>query len=278
VQNLVAFPTERDQVGLSVVTKGAAPSHVVNIESLGTSTSLTSPTISLQDFSTQHRVLLRRQSNSRPLGGNGIGHVTCLTAGGSGPITVNFALPPTFTETVTTSLVASAPGGGAVTMRSLLHRNSSRLAGSKVICGGNGRYVQPPRFGHQLRRRNRCHRWKSNSRCKPAVGRSLPGGAATVLTSAGHSLVQAMNSVSDKFFVDTNILPISTRISCASRLNTSSLRRARTRRSGEQTRIDLRRGKTTPRLCSAPNSLDRIFLKHSIRGQQHHFFCHCLND
>jgi predicted RNA-binding protein with TRAM domain len=32
VQNLVAFPTKRDQVGFSVVTKGAAPSDVVNIE------------------------------------------------------------------------------------------------------------------------------------------------------------------------------------------------------------------------------------------------------
>jgi hypothetical protein len=32
VENLVAFPTKRDQVGLSVVTKRAAPSDVVNIE------------------------------------------------------------------------------------------------------------------------------------------------------------------------------------------------------------------------------------------------------
>jgi len=30
VQNLVAFPTKRDQVGLCVVTNGAPSSHVVN--------------------------------------------------------------------------------------------------------------------------------------------------------------------------------------------------------------------------------------------------------
>jgi hypothetical protein len=42
--------------------------------------------------------------------------------------------------------------------------------------------------------------------------------------------------------------------------------------------IDFRRGKTTVRSCSTPNSLDRIFVKHSIRGRQHHFFRHCLND
>ena len=53
VQKLVAFPAKRDQVGLCVVTKAAAPSQVVNIEVLGTSTFLTAPTITLQDFSTQ---------------------------------------------------------------------------------------------------------------------------------------------------------------------------------------------------------------------------------
>jgi hypothetical protein len=34
VQNLVAFPAKRDQVGLGIVTKGAAQYHVVNFKSL----------------------------------------------------------------------------------------------------------------------------------------------------------------------------------------------------------------------------------------------------
>jgi hypothetical protein len=42
---LVAFPAKRDQVGLSIVTKGAALYDVVNIEILGASTFLTAPTI-----------------------------------------------------------------------------------------------------------------------------------------------------------------------------------------------------------------------------------------
>ena len=56
VLNLVAFSTKRDQVGLRVVTKGAAASHVVNVETLGASTYLTAPTITLQDFSMQPRI------------------------------------------------------------------------------------------------------------------------------------------------------------------------------------------------------------------------------
>ena len=39
VQKLVAFPAKRDQVGLCIVTKAAAPSQVVNIEILRASTS-----------------------------------------------------------------------------------------------------------------------------------------------------------------------------------------------------------------------------------------------
>jgi hypothetical protein len=50
VQKFVAFPTKRDQVGLGVVTKSTAPSHVVNIEILRASALLTAPTIPLQDF------------------------------------------------------------------------------------------------------------------------------------------------------------------------------------------------------------------------------------
>lgn len=53
MQNLVAFPTECDQVGLSIVTKVAAPFYVVNIEVLAASTFLTAPTITVQDFPSQ---------------------------------------------------------------------------------------------------------------------------------------------------------------------------------------------------------------------------------
>jgi hypothetical protein len=66
MQNVMARPTKRDQVGLRVVTKGAAPCYVVNIEVLEASTFLTAPTITLQDFSTQHRIYAGHLSNSRP--------------------------------------------------------------------------------------------------------------------------------------------------------------------------------------------------------------------
>jgi hypothetical protein len=49
VQDLVAFPAKRDQVGFGVVTQGAASSDVVNIEILGASTFLAAPTITFQD-------------------------------------------------------------------------------------------------------------------------------------------------------------------------------------------------------------------------------------
>jgi hypothetical protein len=75
VQYLMACPTKRDQVGLRVVTKGAAPCQVVNIEVLGASTLLTAPTITLQDFSTQHRIYAGRLSNSRPFSQSRIIHV-----------------------------------------------------------------------------------------------------------------------------------------------------------------------------------------------------------
>lgn len=72
---LMACPTKRDQVGLRVVTKGAAPCYVVNIEVLEASTLLTAPTITLQDFSTQHRIYAGRLSNSRPFSQSRIIHV-----------------------------------------------------------------------------------------------------------------------------------------------------------------------------------------------------------
>jgi hypothetical protein len=57
VQDLVAFPTKRDQVGLCVVTKSAAPSDVVNIEVPGASTFLAALTIAFQDFPSQPHIL-----------------------------------------------------------------------------------------------------------------------------------------------------------------------------------------------------------------------------
>ena len=56
MRELMAFPAKRDQVRLCVVTKSAAPYHVVNIEILGASTLLTAPSIAFQDFSTQLRI------------------------------------------------------------------------------------------------------------------------------------------------------------------------------------------------------------------------------
>ena len=77
VLKVVAFPTERDQIRLSVVTKSAASSHVVNVEIPGASTSLTAPTIPLQDLFLQPSIEIRRQSNSRPPLRARIVHVAC---------------------------------------------------------------------------------------------------------------------------------------------------------------------------------------------------------
>jgi hypothetical protein len=52
VENLMAFPTKCDEVGLSVIPKSATPNHVMNVEILRASTTLTAPTISLQNFPT----------------------------------------------------------------------------------------------------------------------------------------------------------------------------------------------------------------------------------
>ena len=56
MQKLVAFPAKRDQVGLRVITEGAAGSHVVNIEIPEGSAFLAAPTITLQDFLMQPRI------------------------------------------------------------------------------------------------------------------------------------------------------------------------------------------------------------------------------
>jgi hypothetical protein len=78
MQHFVAFPAKNDQIGLSVVTKSAAPCHVVNIEILSASTSLATPTVAFQDFSVQPRVNLRRLSNSGPFLRNRIIHSVLL--------------------------------------------------------------------------------------------------------------------------------------------------------------------------------------------------------
>jgi hypothetical protein len=56
MQNLVAFPAKRNQVCLYVITTGAAPSDMVNIEILQASTFLTAPVIAFQDFPTQPHI------------------------------------------------------------------------------------------------------------------------------------------------------------------------------------------------------------------------------
>ena len=49
VQNFVAFPTKRDQVGFKILSKCATSSQVVNVEILEATAYLTAPVIALQD-------------------------------------------------------------------------------------------------------------------------------------------------------------------------------------------------------------------------------------
>ena len=49
MEDLVAFPTKGDQVGLCVVSKGASPSHMMNVQIPEGSTLLTAPTVPFQD-------------------------------------------------------------------------------------------------------------------------------------------------------------------------------------------------------------------------------------
>ena len=56
MENLVAFPTKRDQVGLGVVTQGASPSHMMNVEISEGSAFLAAPAVAFQDNATQLRV------------------------------------------------------------------------------------------------------------------------------------------------------------------------------------------------------------------------------
>ena len=66
MQDLVAVPTKRDEVGLRVVTESASPSHVVNVKVPERSTLLAAPTVALQNDATQLRIKSLRRSNSWP--------------------------------------------------------------------------------------------------------------------------------------------------------------------------------------------------------------------
>ena len=56
MENLVAFPTKCDQVGLCVVSKVASPSQMMNVEIPEGSAFLAAPTITLEDFLMQPRI------------------------------------------------------------------------------------------------------------------------------------------------------------------------------------------------------------------------------
>jgi hypothetical protein len=49
MEKLVAFPTKRDQVGLRIVSKGASPFHMVNVQIPERATLLALPTVAFQD-------------------------------------------------------------------------------------------------------------------------------------------------------------------------------------------------------------------------------------
>ena len=61
----MAFPAKRDQVDLGIVTKGASPYYMMNIEIFEGSTLLTTPTVALQNHATQLRIRSWRRSNPR---------------------------------------------------------------------------------------------------------------------------------------------------------------------------------------------------------------------
>jgi hypothetical protein len=75
VHGLVAFPAKRDQIGLCVISMGASPSHVVNVQIPERSALLTTPTVAFQDGTTQRRIKPRRRSNSRSFLRSGIIHL-----------------------------------------------------------------------------------------------------------------------------------------------------------------------------------------------------------
>ena len=76
----MAVPTKRNEIRLDIITKCAAPSHVVNIEILKAATYLTAPSIALQDFFPQPRIRHGRHSDSSLLR-KGVAHFT--SSGGS---------------------------------------------------------------------------------------------------------------------------------------------------------------------------------------------------
>jgi hypothetical protein len=76
VQDLVTFPTKRNQISFGVIAKRAAPFQVVNIEISEAATYLTAPVITRQDFPTQPRIRGRGYSDSEVLLQDRVAHVT----------------------------------------------------------------------------------------------------------------------------------------------------------------------------------------------------------
>ena len=71
VLQLVAVPAQCDQVSLRVVTEGASPSHMMNVQIPERSAFFAAPTIAFEDRATQHRIRDGRYSDSRPLSQDG---------------------------------------------------------------------------------------------------------------------------------------------------------------------------------------------------------------
>jgi hypothetical protein len=75
MQHLVAVPAQCDQVSLRVVTEGASPSHMMNVQILERSTSLAAPTIARQDLLAQLSIRDGRCADSMALLQNRVAHV-----------------------------------------------------------------------------------------------------------------------------------------------------------------------------------------------------------
>jgi hypothetical protein len=63
----VASVTERNEVFLDITSQQASPADVMDLEIIGAAAVLTSPSVSLQDLSTQFAVGIRVQPKPRPL-------------------------------------------------------------------------------------------------------------------------------------------------------------------------------------------------------------------
>ena len=60
----VAISAERDQIFLYVVTQQASRAHVVNLETIGSTATLASPTVALQHFGAEFAIRIRIQPKS----------------------------------------------------------------------------------------------------------------------------------------------------------------------------------------------------------------------